>query len=81
MIFTALRHYGIEVLRHYGITELRLNYGITALRHLRFTVFNYGDYGTFRNRNNNFDGNYNCIAIIEKFYEVRFGFAYKVRIF
>ena len=37
-------------------------YGITALRHLRFTVFNYGDYGTFRNRNNNFDGNYNSIA-------------------
>jgi len=30
-IFTALRHYGIYVI-----------YGITALRHLRFTAFNYG---------------------------------------
>ena len=51
----GILHYGIisiTALRHYGITELRLNYGITALRHLRFTVFNYGDelfYGICRN--------------------------------
>jgi hypothetical protein len=43
-------------LRHYGII---VYYGIMALRHLRFTVFNYGDYGMCRNRINNFDSNYN----------------------
>ena len=46
-------------LRHYDIRHI---YGITALRYLRFMVFNYGNYGTCRNRNYNFDGKYNCIS-------------------
>ena len=38
------------LLRYYGF--------IMTLRQLWFTVFNYGDYSTYRNRINHFDGNY-----------------------
>ena len=48
--------YGLLYLRHYGIYVI---YGITALRHLQFTAFNYSYGMACYNRNYNFDSNYN----------------------
>ena len=60
-VHIALRHYCITALNYiYGV---ELHYGITALRHLRFTVFITANTARAVNRNYNYAGNYSRPAL------------------